>query len=159
MKITKMSVMVLMLGLFLGSCDKEEEMAAATPTLYARLGGVDAISAVVDEFIGRVAANPDMARTFKPLLDEVGAQGANSPKLISLRNNLIDQIGEASGGPQKYKGKDMVTAHKGMNITTVEFNSLAGNLSGALDKFSVPTAEKTELLTVIASLQPMIVGK
>jgi hypothetical protein len=36
---------------------------------------------------------------------------------------------------------------------------LAGNLSGALDKFSVPTAEKTELLTVIASLQPMIVGK
>jgi hemoglobin len=100
-----------------------------------------------------------MVRTFQPLLTEVGQKGAASPKLIALRQNLIDQIGEASGGPQKYMGKDMVTAHKGMMITEVEFNSLAGNLSGALDKFSVPAMEKNELLTVIGSLKPSIVGK
>ncbi len=158
MKLVKISVIALVLGMMMTSCKEEEEMAA-TPTLYVRLGGVNAISAVVDEFIGRVAANPDMKRTFQPLLTEVGQKGAASPKLIALRQNLIDQIGEASGGPQKYMGKDMVTAHKGMNITDVEFNSLAGNLSGALDKFSVPATEKNELLTVIGSLKPQIVAK
>jgi len=158
MKLVKISVMAMVLGIMMTSCKEEEEMVA-TPTLYERLGGVNAISAVVDEFIGRVAANPDMVRTFQPLLTEVGQKGAASPKLIALRQNLIDQIGEASGGPQKYMGKDMVTAHKGMNITDVEFNSLASNLSGALDKFSVPAAEKNELLTVISSLKPSIVGR
>lgn len=158
MKLVKISMLALVLGMMMTSCKEEEEMVA-TPKLYERLGGVNAISAVVDEFIGRVAANPDMKRTFQPLLTEVGQKGAASPKLIALRQNLIDQIGEASGGPQKYMGKDMVTAHKGMMITEVEFNSLAGNLSGALDKFSVPAAEKNELLTVIGSLKPSIVGK
>lgn len=143
--------------LSLSACQKEEEMT--TPTLYDRLGGVNAISAVVDEFIGRVAVNPDMVRTFKPLLDDVTKNGASSARLASLRNNLIDQIGEAAGGPQKYKGKDMVTAHKGMMITEKEFNSLAGDLSGALDKFNVPATEKGELLTVIGSLKPQIVGQ
>lgn len=143
--------------LSLSACQKEEEMT--TPTLYDRLGGVNAISAVVDEFIGRVAVNPDMVRTFKPLLDDVTKNGASSARLASLRNNLIDQIGEAAGGPQKYKGKDMVTAHKGMMITEKEFNSLAGDLSGALDKFNVPATEKSELLTVIGSLKPQIVGQ
>jgi hemoglobin len=157
MKIVKVSVMLLSMSLFFSSCNKvEEEMQ---PSLYDRLGGVNAISAVVDEFIGRVAVNPDMIRTFAPLLEEVGRLGADSPRLNSLRNNLIDQIGEASGGPQKYVGKDMVTAHAGMNITEVEFNSLAGDLSGALDKFNVPEMEKNQLMGVIGSLKPDIVGK
>lgn len=154
-KLGQLAALVMVISF--SSCKKEE--MAMTPSLYDRLGGVNAISAVVDEFIGRVAANPDMVRTFQPLLTEVGLKGANSPKLIALRNNLIDQIGQAAGGPQVYKGKDMVTAHAGMNITEVEFNSLAGNLSGALDKFNVPMVEKNELLTVIGSLKPQIVGK
>ena len=157
MKKLKISALVILFGLSLASCDKEEEMKA--PTLYDRLGGVNAISAVVDEFIGRVAVNPDMVRTFKPLLDDVAKNGASSARLAILRNNLIDQVGEASGGPQKYKGKDMVTAHKGMMITEKEFNSLAGDLSGALDKFNVPATEKGELLSVIGSLKPSIVGQ
>lgn len=157
MKKLKISVLMAAFVLSLSACQKEEEMT--TPTLYDRLGGVNAISAVVDEFIGRVAVNPDMVRTFKPLLDDVTKNGASSARLASLRNNLIDQIGEAAGGPQKYKGKDMVTAHKGMMITEKEFNSLAGDLSGALDKFNVPATEKSELLTVIGSLKPQIVGQ
>lgn len=154
----KRFVAIALMGmtLSLSSCQKEEEMA---PTLYERLGGVEAITLVVDQFIANVASNPDMVRTFQPLLEEVGRLGANSPRLISLRANLIDQIGEASGGPQKYRGKDMVTAHRGMNITVNEFNSLAKNLSDALDKFNVPAQEKGELMSVIGSLQPKVVGQ
>lgn len=140
--------------LLLSSCKKEE---VTTPSLYDRLGGVNAISAVVDKFIGYVASNPKMVRTFKPLLDEVTAGG--TARVTRLRNNLIDQIGEAAGGPQKYKGLDMVTAHKGMNITDDEFNSLVGDLVKALNDFSVPATEQGELLSVLGGLKSDIVGK
>ncbi|MFN8348644.1 MAG: group 1 truncated hemoglobin [Spirosomataceae bacterium] len=139
----------------LSSCKKEEE--AAPKTLYERLGGVNAISMVVDQFITNVAADPNMIRTFTPLLTEVGK--GNTARLTALRNNLIDQIGQASGGPQVYKGKDMVTAHKGMKITDTEFSSLVNDLVAALDKFNVPTTEKNELLGVLGGLKPMIVNQ
>lgn len=139
----------------MSSCKKEEE--AAPKSLYDRLGGVSAISAVVDQFITNVAADPNMVRTFTPLLQEV--QKGNTARLTALRNNLIDQIGEASGGPQKYTGKDMVTAHKGMKITDTEFNSLVNDLVMALNKFNVPSTEQNELLGVLGGLKSQIVGQ
>lgn len=139
----------------MSSCKKEEE--AAPKSLYERLGGVSAISAVVDQFITNVAADPNMVRTFTPLLQEV--QKGNTARLTALRNNLIDQIGQASGGPQKYTGKDMVTAHKGMKITDTEFNSLVNDLVAALNKFNVPATEQNELLGVLGGLKSQIVGQ
>ncbi|HAK75395.1 MULTISPECIES: group I truncated hemoglobin [Runella] len=139
----------------MSSCKKEEE--AAPKSLYDRLGGVSAISAVVDQFITNVAADPNMVRTFTPLLQEV--QKGNTARLTALRNNLIDQIGQASGGPQKYTGKDMVTAHKGMKITDTEFNSLVNDLVMALNKFNVPSTEQNELLGVLGGLKSQIVGQ
>lgn len=143
--------------IFFASCKKEEEMA--TPSLYDRLGGVNAISAVVDQFIANVAANPKMVRTFTPLLQDVQKNGANSARLAALRTNLIDQIGEAAGGPQKYKGKSMVEAHKNMKITDDEFNSLVNDLVMALNKFNVPATEQGELLGVLGGLKGQIVGQ
>lgn len=156
-KVFLFTAMLLSLALAVSSCKKDE--VAAPPTLYTRLGGVNAISAVVDQFINNVAANPDMARTFGPLLADVAANGSNSARLRLLRQNLIDQIGEAAGGPLKYKGKSMIEAHRGMNITTAEFNSLVGNLVSALDQFNVPATEKNELLGVLGGLQSQIVGQ
>lgn len=142
-------------------CKKEEE---ATPqkSLYDRLGGVNAITAVVDQFMLNVAADPKMVRAFTPLLQDVtknGGDPAKSARFQSLRSNLIDQIGQASGGPQTYKGKDMATAHKGMAITDDEFNSLVNDLVASLNKFSVPSTEQTELLSVLGGLKSQIVGK
>jgi hemoglobin len=153
----KKRILILSVALLsvLSGCKKEEETPA--PSLYDRLGGVNAISAVVDQFIANVAADPNMVRTFKPLLDDVGK--GNTARVTALRNNLIDQIGEASGGPQVYKGKDMVTAHAGMQITETEFNSLVNDLVLALDKFMVPATEKGELLGVLGGLKGQIVGK
>ncbi|MFN4144425.1 MAG: group I truncated hemoglobin [Runella sp.] len=138
------------------SCKKEEAMPK---TLYDRLGGVNAISAVVDQFITNVASNPKMVRTFAPLLADVQKNGTNSARLQALRTNLIDQIGEATGGPQKYKGKDMVTAHKGMRITDDEFNSLVNDLVMALNKFNVPSTEQQELLGILGGLRGQIVNQ
>jgi hemoglobin len=158
MKKTKVYlVAILAIAFATASCKKDE--VVATKSLYERLGGVNAISAVVDQFIGNVAANPKMVRTFAPLLADVTKNGANSVKLQSLRTNLIDQIGQASGGPQTYKGKDMVSAHRGMKITDDEFNSLVNDLVLALNKFNVPATEQNELLGVLGGLKGQIVNQ
>ena len=156
MKKVKLLLVPVLAGILLVSaCKKDDEPAQAT--LYTRLGGNAAIAAVVDKFIGYVAADPQMVRTSKPLLDDV-AKG-HTARATALRNNLIDQIGEASGGPEKYKGKDMVTAHKGMNITDAEFNALVASLVKALNDFKVPATEQNELLGVLGGLKSQIVGK
>ncbi len=156
----KKTFFILTVGLasLMMSCAKEDTTPApVVQTLYDRLGGLPAISAVVDQFISNVAADPKMLRTFKPLLEDVGK--GKTGGLTALRNNLIDQIGEAAGGPLRYKGKDMVTAHKGMNITEDEFGALVNDLVLALDKFKVPATEKGELLSVLGGMKGQIVGK
>ena len=75
-----------------------------------------------------------------------------------LRNNLIDQICAGAGGPCQYKGKTMLEAHTGMQITDAEFNALVGDLVAALDQFSVPQQEKDELLAILGPMRADVVG-
>src|ERR1700680_1158237 len=126
--------------------------AAGEKTLYQRLGGKKAITAVVDEFVGRVAADSRINSYFK--------NTASDPKrLAHFKMNLVDQICEASGGSCKYKGKDMKPAHAGMGITDMDFNALVEDLAGALDKFKVGAQEKNDLLGALAPMKKDIVEK
>lgn len=136
-------------GLVLSACAMQQEQKAqvSPDSLYARLGGMPAIEAVVDEFTARMAADPRVNKGFA------------KTDIAKFKKNLADQICEATGGPCKYKGKDMVSAHKGMNITNEQFNITGGHLAAALDKFNVPLKEKNELLRAIGSMQKDIVGK
>jgi hemoglobin len=121
-------------------------------SLYARLGGKKAITAVVDEFVGRVAGDSRINGFFK--------QTASDPKrLAKFKMNLVDQICQASGGPCKYKGKDMKSAHAGMGVSAADFNALVEDLAGALDKFKVGSQEKNELLGALGPMQKDIVEK
>jgi hemoglobin len=119
--------------------------AAQKKTLYVRLGGTPALEAVVGEFIGRAAGdgriNMKFART-------------DIPRLKAM---LIEQLCEATGGPCKYSGRSMKTAHKGMKVTEGEFNALVEDLVGALDKFNVPDKEKHDLLDILGPLKAQIV--
>jgi hemoglobin len=126
--------------------------AAKQKSLYDRLGGKKAITAVVDEFVGRVAADNRINHFF-------AVTASNPAQLASFKMKLVDQICEASGGPCKYTGKDMKTAHRGMGISTADFNALVEDLVGALDKFKVGEAEKSQLLGVLGPMQGQIVEK
>jgi hemoglobin len=121
-------------------------------TLYNRIGEVEAISAVVDQFLANVASDNRINAKFMGTV-------ANESRLTLLRNNLIDQICKGTGGPCVYKGKTMLEAHTGMNITTQEFSALVEDLVAALDEFDVPEKEKTELLGILGPMQTDIVGK
>jgi hemoglobin len=134
-------------GLLLAACQDMSMKPMADKSLYDRLGGKGAITAVVDDFVGNVAADKRINGFFAK---------ADVPR---LKGNLVDQICQATGGPCVYKGKDMKTAHKGMGITDGDFNALVEDLVKSLDKFSVPAKEKGELLGILGPLKPQIVGQ
>jgi hemoglobin len=121
--------------------------ASMQPSLYERLGGKPAITAVVDDFVGNVAADPRINGFFAH---------ANIPH---LKMELVDQICQASGGPCTYTGKSMKDAHHGMGITGEAFNDLVGDLKKSLDKFKVPEKEQSELIGALAPMKTDIVEK
>ena len=127
-------------------------MLAKDKTLYDRLGGKKAITAVVDEFVGRVAADTRINHYF-------ATAAGDSKRLAAFKMNLVNQICQAAGGPCKYMGKDMKTAHAGMGITSADFDALVQDLVGALDKFKVGEKEKGELLGALGPMKADIVTK
>jgi hemoglobin len=126
---------------------EQKPMAAKETSLYERLGGQPAITAVVDDFVGRVAADNRINSFFVT---------ADIPR---FKMHLVNQICEASGGPCKYTGRDMKTTHRGMGITKAHFDALVGDLVATLDKFKVPDQEKNELLSVLGPMQKDIVER
>jgi len=114
-------------------------------TLYERLGGLDAITAVVEDFRDRVAAD-----------DRINLKFARTD-LGRLRKMLIDQVCEATGGPCLYNGRGMKEAHASMKVTTGEFNALVEDLVATLNKFKVPSGEQNELLAILGPLKGEIV--
>lgn len=151
----KISVGLLLALLTFTSCKKEEEVVTPTPvetpSLYTRLGGLTAITAVTDQFLANVVADNTINAKF-------AATVADEYRLKYFRGNLIDQICAGSGGPCQYKGKSMLESHTGMNVTQAEFDALVGDLVAALDAFNVPTQEKNELLAILGPMQTDIVG-
>jgi len=117
--------------------------AAGNDALYKSLGGKKAITAVVDDFVGRVAADNRINSFFK-------ATASDPKRLPKFKKNLVDQICEAAGGLCKYQGKDMKTAHEGMGIGGPDFDALVGDLVASLDKFMVKDGDKQALLGVLA---------
>ncbi|WP_447976977.1 group I truncated hemoglobin [Candidatus Nitrospira bockiana] len=118
---------------------------AAAPSLYERLGKKEAITAVVDDFVARVANDSRINGKFA---------NANLPRLKSL---LVEQICAASGGPCTYTGRDMKSAHAGMGITGEQFDALVGDLVATLNTFKVPEREKNELLGALGPMKKDIV--
>ncbi len=142
-------VSLLMTSLFFVS-----SAIAAEKTLYERLGGEPAIKAVIEEFVARAAADTkvNFTRTGEPRTWK-----ATPENLAHLKQGLVAFVSEATGGPKNYKGAPMKGAHAGMSISNAEFDALAADLSGALDKFKVPAKEKQELLTIVGTTRADIV--
>lgn len=120
----------------------------AQASLYKRLGGYDAIAAVVDDFIGRLATDPQLGRFFV---------GHSTDSLRRIRQLVVDQICEATGGPCYYTGRTMKESHAGMKITSAEWDKGVQHLIATLDKFKVGGKEREELLGAVGSLKGDIV--
>jgi hemoglobin len=116
-----------------------------TGTLFERLGGMEAISAVVDDFAGNVLNDPRINKKFAK---------SDAPRLLA---NLKDFVCSATGGPCQYKGLSMKKSHKRMGVTGGEFGALVEDLIKTLYKFNVQNPERQELLGALAGLKGDIV--
>ena len=140
------AVVTLAALLAFGGCTTAPMQPAQGQSLYQRLGGKDAITAVVDEAIGNVSADARINQRF------VSAGSS------ALTKNLVELICARTGGPCTYAGRDMSAAHEGMNIRDDEFDALVEDLVKALDKFKVPAQEKAEVAVILGQMKSAITG-
>lgn len=136
------SMAVMSLVLMAGSAQ-----AADGKSLYDRLGGKGAITAVVETFVGNVGGDKRINGYF------------GSTDLTKLKMHLVNQICQASGGPCKYTGRTMKQTHAGMGVTDAAFGALVEDLVAALDHHKVGKTEKDELLGVLGPMKSDIVEK
>jgi len=129
-----------------GSADTTQTAAAAPArSLYDRLGGREAIVAVVDSFVVIAAADGRVNKKF-----------ARSD-MARVKTMLVEQICAQTGGPCTYTGRPMKEAHLNMGVTEGEFSALVEDLVTTLKAFNVPQAEQDELLAALGTMKGDVV--
>lgn len=121
------------------------------PSLYERLGGVYAIAVVVDDFIDRIMIDPRL--NANPLVDE--AHHKVPP--AGFKYLVTEMVCEATGGPQKYTGRNMADSHRHLKITAGEWDAFLDDFRQTLSKFQVPPREQSELFAIVDSTKADIV--
>ena len=122
-----------------------DSAAKANRSLYERLGGIAAITSVVDSFVARVAAD-----------DRINKKFARSD-IARVKTMLVNQICAQTGGPCTYTGRSMKEAHQNMGVTDGEFGALVEDLTATLRSFNVPQKEQDELLAALGTMKGDIV--
>src|SRR2546426_3441529 len=120
------------------------------PSLYRRLGGREGIAGVVDRFVANALADPGIGPAFKSL---------PAAKVGALKSNIADFICENTGGPCSYVGRTMKESHKGLGLAREDFDACNAALAKALDTNGVKAADKEQLMKLVQSLMPDIVGQ
>ena len=121
---------------------------ATGESLYARLGGYDAVAAASDELLARLQADPQLGGYWK---------GASLSNRRRARQLIVDYMTEAAGGPAFYTGRDMKTSHAGMGVNGAEWDLFLGHARATLDHFGVGERERNDVLGFFASLRSDIV--
>ena len=116
-------------------------------SVYDAIGGRAALAAAVDGLFGRLLADPVLGPFFPGGVGPVH------------RANLVKMLGEALGGPERYRGPDLARAHGGLGITDAHFDRTAAHLHGTLDGLGVPLHLCDHIVGIVAGLRPAVVGQ
>lgn len=114
--------------------------SAAPAGLYQALGEKAGIDRLVDDFVNRAVKDPRIGAHFK------------DTKPAALKESLADQFCQLSGGPCKYEGADMKSAHADMQINKGHFHALVEVLQSAMDAQGIPFAQQNRLLALLAPM-------
>ena len=125
--------------------DASAPAEAETISIYDAIGGRAALVAAVDDFFGRLLADPVLGPFFP------GGVGARH------RAYVVTILGEALGGPERYRGPDLAAAHRGRGISGAHFERTAAHLAATLDGLGVPRHLADQIVGIVAGLRPAIV--
>ena len=114
-------------------------------SLFERLGGVEGITRIAGDVVDNHMANKAIATRFA------------ASDLAKLKNAAATFFIAGTGGPDVYKGKDMLAAHKGMNISAQEFMAVLDDALAALNKNKIGQREQEEVLFALYSMRSLIV--
>jgi hemoglobin len=120
---------------------------AQSDKYYQQFGGQPGIKQVVDDFVATVGADPRINGYFA------------HAHIAHLKYELGQQFCALLNGPCTYTGKDMDSAHKGMNITESAFNALDEDLNTAMDKNNIPIGAQNYLTGKLAPMEQPIVTR
>jgi len=121
-------------------------MNAVAETLYDRLGRREGITRITRELMKNHLANPLVKTRYE-----------NSPDLERVETRVIEFFCAGAGGPETYSGKDMLTTHKGMNVSEQEFITVIDDAMDALEKCGVEPATRNEVLAILWSLKGEVI--
>ncbi|NHN48883.1 group 1 truncated hemoglobin [Halostella sp. JP-L12] len=116
-------------------------------TLYDRIGGEDAVAAVVDEFYERVLDDDRLAGYF------------DDAEMADLREHQTKFLSAVTGGPVEYTGESMREAHAHLDLTEEDFARVAEHLEDSLRAFDVPDEGVDEVLGAVADLKTDILAR
>ena len=122
--------------------------AAEQQSLYERLGGYDTISEIIDEFLKKMFADPQVGKYFIGMGTDTREQLRQKNKLLMCKN---------IGGPCKIINRGMKLAHAGLGVTDSDWQVTVSHLAGTLESLKVGEQEQRELLLMISRLKEYIV--
>lgn len=134
-------------------------------TLYQRLGGEAGVGKIVDDFLARALEDPRVNWQRKGVVrggfsfhrNRSMTWNASQQNVAQLKKHMAQFFALATGGPARYDGKEMHSAHAHMHITNAQFDAAVGDLKASLDKLKIPDPEQKELLAIVESTRPQIV--
>lgn len=121
-------------------------------TLFERLGGSEGISKIVDDVVEAHMNNPAINVRFLPYLE-------TPEKLAEIKRHTVDFFSAGSGGRVNYSGRDMPTAHRGMNISHAEYMFAVDDIFAVLDKHQIDEQSRSDVLSILWSLKDMIIAQ
>lgn len=117
----------------------------STSTLFERIGGPGGAAAAVSVFYQRVIADPMLAPWF---------EGVDMDRLATHQRWFL---AAALGGPDRFTGRDLGTAHHGLGITDAAFDRVAEHLTAALTEVGVEHGDVTTIIATVAELRAAVV--
>jgi len=115
-------------------------------SLYERLGGAKGIAALVDDIVEAHMANPVISARFLPYRSQ-------PERLAAVKQHTRNFLGAGTGGPEKYEGRDMRTAHRGMNVNAEEYMATVDDILATLEKHRIDEAARKDVLAIAWSLK------
>ena len=115
-------------------------------SIYEAIGGRAAIKAAVDGLFERLLADAELGRFFPAGVGDVH------------RRYVVTLLGEALGGPERYRGPDLGQAHRGLGISDSHFDRTAAHLDATLDELGVPRDLTDRIVGIVAGLRHAIVS-
>ncbi len=168
MKITKLFTLLLLSLLFVNCVDTKKESTTTVEEesteiamneepvkqdlLFDRLGGIEGISAIVDDIVTAHLNNPAIKDRFTYLAD-------NPENFKLFKQNVKDFLGAGTGGEVAYKGKDMQSAHEGMQLSGLEFVEAISDILMVLEQHDIDVESKKDVLYILYSFKDQVIGQ